>query len=311
MNKTDSIIDRCERETLNGKPSFRNVTVEDIPMLRRWFGMYPSRSCDFTVGGVLIWTAFYNYKIAEFCDSLLITGFDPDSGKQIFYQPPGPISPDRYKKIADEYCRETGTEYVMLYPEERHVESTAEIPEEEPGYIRNMMEYLYEVERFASFGGKKMEKKRCHLHYFLNNFTPYEVEEINESNIDDLITFTLAFELSHSDSQLAQYEATQIVDLLRVYGKYPFIGIALRKDGRIIGYSFGECVGDTFSVHAEKGDIYYRGIYQALSSLMAQKVMQDYPQVKYLNREDDMGMESLRQSKLSYHPSLVIAKKIL
>ena len=99
--------------------------------------------------------------------------------------------------------------------------------------------------------------------------------------------------------------------MLRDFGLYPFEGIALRKDGRIIGYTFGELTGDTFHVHAEKGDVSYRGVYQALASRMAKAVKDSHPQVSYLNREDDMGFLSLRRSKLSYRPSLVINKKVI
>lgn len=98
---------------------------------------------------------------------------------------------------------------------------------------------------------------------------------------------------------------------LASYFVYGFTGIVIRIDGKVAGFTFGEPNGDTFFVHVEKGDIEYRGIYQALSSAMARLVRKLLPEVAYLNREDDMGFEALKSSKMSYHPILFIDKRLL
>ena len=61
-------------ECLVARLVFRPVTRADIPLLQYYFNRYPSRSDDFTVGGVLMWTELYDYRIAECLGSLFITG---------------------------------------------------------------------------------------------------------------------------------------------------------------------------------------------------------------------------------------------
>ena len=175
---------------------------------------------------------------------------------------------------------------------------------------QNWKEYIYDIEKFIHFSGKKMEKKRNHLNYFIRNYPHYTIEQIKLENIQELIEFTLKFEQGHIDSQLFKYESEQTCKVLSCYQIYPFEGILIRYNGYIIGYTLGEKIGDTFFVHIEKGDTGFQGIYQALSSHMAQFIQNEYPEVVLLNREEDMGYESLRKSKESYHPSLFINKKL-
>ena len=48
--RNKAIIDDCEAAALR----FRPVTNSDIRLLTGYFFKYPSRSCDFSVGGVLM-----------------------------------------------------------------------------------------------------------------------------------------------------------------------------------------------------------------------------------------------------------------
>lgn len=289
---------------------FRPVTCADIPLLQYYFNRYPSRSDDFTVGGVLMWTELYDYRIAECLGSLFITGIQAGSDARVFYQPRGPVSAREFRRLVADYCSRHDSDGIMLHPVEYEPGAADELRLAALETVNEWREYLYPVERFATFAGRKMEKKRNHLNFFVNNHPGFEVETISDDMADELISFTLAFNAEHSDNPIAAYECRQVMEVLRNYSSYPFHGIAIRVDGRIVGYTFGEKAGDAFVIHAEKGDVALRGIYQVLASRLAQSVMERYPDVTLLNREDDMGSEALRRSKMSYHPSLFIDKRI-
>ena len=61
-------------------------------------------------------------------------------------------------------------------------------------------------------------------------------------------------------------------------------------------------------MHFEKADGEIQGAYAIVNREFARLVKARYPQVRYLNREDDMGLPGLRKAKESYHPDLMVEK---
>lgn len=288
---------------------FNKLEAKHIPLLQQFFRKYPSRSCDFSVAGVLMWVDYFEYEFAISHDSLFIKGRIPDTDTYIFYRPVGKVSLPESEKLIRQYCSLHNIEGMILLPEELEADAQPFNSLEDP-LIDDWKEYLYDAERFRSFAGKKMEKKRNHLNFFHNNYADAVIEDVSMADICDLIDFTIRFDAEHYDDDLSRYECEQTVNVLREYDKYGYIGKAFRYHGKIIGYTFGEVIGDTLFAHVEKGNIEYRGVYQALASALCQEGFKVNPDLKYVNREEDMGYESLRQSKLSYHPTLFIHKRL-
>ena len=60
--------------------------------------------------------------------------------------------------------------------------------------------------------------------------------------------------------------------------------------------------GNTMDVHFEKAREDVDGAYAAVNCEFARHLRMKYPQIAFLNREDDLGLPGLRQAKLSYQP---------
>ena len=83
-------------------------------------------------------------------------------------------------------------------------------------------------------------------------------------------------------------------------------GGAIRLDGRIIAFTFGEQLNtDSVVVHVEKADPNIRGAYPAINQGYLEHCWQG---MTYINREEDMGQEGLRKAKESYKPEKMIEK---
>ena len=80
-------------------------------------------------------------------------------------------------------------------------------------------------------------------------------------------------------------------------------GGAIRINGKIAAFTLGEVLNpETALIHFEKADTAYDGIYQAINN---EFLIHEWSDMKYVNREEDMGIEGLRKAKLSYCPEFL------
>lgn len=302
----ETLIEKTHTAQCKARLQFKTADIDSLEILSDFFNRFPTRSSDFSIGGILLWTKYFDYKYCIYNDTLFLRG--TDTRGWFFHQPLGSGNEIESYLLIREYCDLYGRSARIIMPQECEPENIEDCEITHSSSLPDWREYVYEIDQFIGFKGKKMAKKRNHLNYFMNHFSNYEMEILDGTQTKELIEFNDKFNLYHKEGETFDYESHAISKALSDYTKYPFFGLLLRYNGEIIGYTFGEAIGDTFSIHAEKGDIDYQGVYQALSSLLSRKIAEVYPQVKYLNREDDMGNDYLRQSKLSYHPSKFIAK---
>jgi len=61
-------------------------------------------------------------------------------------------------------------------------------------------------------------------------------------------------------------------------------------------------------VHIEKAEALIDGAYPAINQMFSQSVSNEF---RYINREEDLGIEGLRKAKRSYHPAFMIEKHIV
>ncbi len=107
---------------------------------------------------------------------------------------------------------------------------------------------------------------------------------------------------------MLRMEAEALQDILPVYDRLGLEGCAILIDGRLEAYAFGGALGDdTIVEHVEKANTDFAGLYQKINNEFCRMMQGKY---KYVNREEDMGLEGLRKAKTSYKPVKMIEKSI-
>ena len=77
-------------------------------------------------------------------------------------------------------------------------------------------------------------------------------------------------------------------------------------DGKVEAFSFGEMLNpDTAVIHIEKANPRINGLYAVINQNFCAEA---WAGVKFVNREQDLGLDGLRQAKESYHPHHMVEK---
>lgn len=85
--------------------------------------------------------------------------------------------------------------------------------------------------------------------------------------------------------------------------------LILIANGQALAMTMGSRLSaSTFDVHFEKALNNADGAYAAINWEFARYLQAKHPNVQWLNREDDLGLEGLRKAKLSYCPDHMIEK---
>ncbi len=172
-------------------------------------------------------------------------------------------------------------------------------------------DYILLIPLLCEYPGKHFRGKKNFVNRFRKNYIAETVIlDMHQKDIQDnmkQLFFTWADnkELSVQDTK-NEYEA--ITRLLKTLTDTNLISIGLYVDKRLIGFSVNEIVNGTYAIlHFEKADsINFVGIYPYVMQETARVLA--HKECMYLNYEQDLGIEGLKKSKLSYSPAEFLKK---
>jgi hypothetical protein len=165
-------------------------------------------------------------------------------------------------------------------------------------------DYLYEAQDLTGLKGRRYHGQRNHIARFEREYPNHIYSPLTD------ITAARAFldryyRQRPPNGELSRFEQALAYEILEHWDDYGQLGGVLSVDGEAVSLSVGEVVGDTLFVHIEKADMSYAGAYQKTVNGFCRLYGGG---VRYINREEDMGIEGLRRSKLSYHPAALLEK---
>ena len=292
--------------------AFKTVTLCDKSWVDEIVRAENSPSADYNFGNIYIWDKHYRQLIARQGDRMLTKLRYEGRPAFVFPIGSGPLRPA--VELLRAYAAWRGCPLVIRGITDRHREL---LEREYPGCFRYELEeknldYLYRAERLASYAGKALHGKKNHCNRFEAEHD-WDFQPLTRDWIPGCLDM-LAVWSEENSSRLDKSVANEHDAILRAFAAFERLGLeggVLRAEGKIVGFSLGEmCADDTFDVHFEKAQIDMNGAYPMVCRELSRMLLARHPGLVYLNREDDMGFESLRRSKLSYKPEYLLNKYI-
>lgn len=174
---------------------------------------------------------------------------------------------------------------------------------------RDSFEYIYETSAMIALQGHDYRGKRNRIRNFLRRFPDVEYKRYEDG---DLSACMEVYEAWYRDkkagigedikeTRMRVLECYAVRKALEACNKAGAKGCVIFDKGRPVGFSIAsKCSGsDMVSIHFEKCVPEYRDMYAWLAH---EFLLREWSGVAYTDREEDMGDQGLRTSKLSWLP---------
>jgi len=283
---------------------FSRLTLENAPSLRPLFTHSYSRLCDYVYGTVLLWRDMWPMEFAVY-GNILFLRMELSQGQQAYMLP---VTDDLDKALDILDKHQNGAKLFINIPESMIGLLKQRYDEVEVSTIESGGDYIYDAETMATLTGRKLHGQRNHLNYFDRTWECHRMEQITKNNIQDVKVFIDRKAVTAS-SVLFQEGNIKTLEALDNLEAYNFSSMALYAEGKVIGFTLGTMLGDTLYVTIEQADRDYRGVYPKLASAFVAAHMEKG--VKFVNREDDLGSEGLRKSKLAWGPCEIVERYLV
>ncbi len=294
--------------------NFRDIQLKDSEWITPHLWQSGYYGCDYTFGNLFIWKDLYRQQVALCNDMVCIRSRKPDTGEYLYLYPAGSGDVRQAVEFMQQDAYELGVPFLLRGFSRKEAEALNELF---PGRyqiesVRKQWDYLYEVKDLSTLSGKKYHGQRNHIARFLDNESiRYEpLSSDNKSACMEMCNIWY-YEHKRNGNTGALFDRRVVENAFRYFEELGFTGGVLYVSDKVVGVTLGEPLNtETYVVHIEKAFSNIQGAYPFLNREYVKQEMQNY---RYVNREEDDGLEGLRRAKESYHPIMLekyVAKEV-
>lgn len=285
-------------------PAIAPLLLEDQPRITDFLTRHPPEISELTFTNLFVWGKSRPVFHLEMGDSLvfLVTATDdsPAGGYTMLGPPVGDIPiPEVAATLGNKLlgvARLAGGQVEYLKKAGIHLEED-----------RDNADYVYLTEDLANLAGGRYAKKRNRVKKCLQNYR-CEYHPLTAGLIPECLAmqerWCRARQCGRDPGLCGEYDA--ILQTFALYGRTGLIGGTVMVDGTVQAYALAERLGPETAVwHFEKAMPGIDGLGQLINHWFARYGLSAF---RYVNREQDLGIDGLRQAKESYHPHHMVRK---
>jgi hypothetical protein len=295
-------------------PDFKELGIKDKAIFDEYFKRYPPKISEFTFTNLFMWRHYYKFKWAMLNENIVIMA-SPDE-KQYFFPPIGENGLKETVLECLSYSEELGFGGVMKRVP-KNIASLVSSPSNE-GKVkveldRDNSDYVYLIKNLVELNGSNYRSQRQSIKQFRRQHE-FEYIPLTKEMIPGCLELQedwCDIRACYDDPSLAGEDKAIFEALLHFETLKRFKCGVILVDEAIQAFTMGEVLNaETVVIHIEKGsqEREYRGVYETINKLFLEN---EWANFKYVNREQDLGLEGLRKAKMSYHPEFLVDKYIL
>ena len=276
---------------LPDKNIFENALKQDAKIL-----------CNFNFQNLFIWGGIFKTLWKTYKERLIIYGGDND----LIYMPVGKdLSLREIIGISDDFKKQ-GKSGNYIFFDADYAGKNKELS----GYFRiesdrNNADYIYSAAKLVELKGKRLHKKKNLVSQFTRNNPGYTIKNLEKQFFGECFRLAEKWCKARNCDEIGfTHETSALKRAFDNFKELGFEGLLVFTGDRMAAFSvFSRQNNRTADVHFEKYDSEIKGSGQVICWETAKLLQAD---CEFINREEDMGLEGLRQSKLSYDPGLIV-----
>jgi hypothetical protein len=272
-------------------PDFKPLGFEDQDLVKRYLDAHPSGVCEMNFPNILIWKDSERPRCTILNGNLCIL-IEPTFEPAYFLAPAGGKEIEktvmsclthapRLSRVPEAFVEKCGTAFRV---------------EED----RDNFDYVYLAEELAELKGKKFDGKRNRIKKFESTFD-HAYEKLRKDHADDCRRLLLRwFEEKGNGDPYMKAEKDAILEALEYFERLGLTGGVVTVAGRVEAFTLGmRLTDDTALIQIEIANPAFPGLAQWINR---EFVRREWTAFRFINREQDMGLDGLRKAKLSYQP---------
>ncbi|MGO0900638.1 DUF2156 domain-containing protein [Clostridioides difficile] len=293
---------------------FRDIELNSKQELDPYFDLVDYEACEYCFSTLYMWQHVYKtgYYIGE--DFAVLVGeYEGDSFSIL------PLAKrEKLPEVVDFVLEYFSKNNKKIYLRGITTEVVEFLKEKYPNrfeYIeeRDLFDYIYDAESLRTLAGKKNQKKRNHINYFLKEYAGrYEVKLLDKENFNECLVLMKEWESNKEENdEFDESMDDELIGIKKIFNHYDVLKDRVKVfgvyvDGKLEAFSIGELLNKNMAlIHIEKANPDIRGLYPFINQ---QFLVNEFKDVEFVNREEDLGIEGLRKAKLSYHPCRFVEK---
>ncbi len=276
------------------------IEINQRTELDKLFLAIDSCISEFSFSNTFIFQHGYKQSIDRMGDNIIIASTDNDNNTYAL------LTNDLTHFSLDE-IETILKKYKFIYPvDEKWLTHLGDDPRFATEALEEDFDYLYLAEKLTTMPGRKLSKRRNLAKQYHNLYT-LERKPMERSIQIDALTVLDNWANNRLDGGREGYsDYDQAKVGIMQQEELGLEGYVFYSNGEPSGFCLGSTISNkTFNLLFQKGDVRYKGVYQAMNMSFAETIVGTH---KYINFQQDLGDPGLRQSKSAYYPDIVLKK---